>query len=225
MERTTGGFGSSPSMKFHPQLAVTRFDSHLPLLSLRPRIYVAPLPAGSIPASGRLFRQIVKPFGILASICLLLLSPSANAVSRKDTVVVTVLDSPLPSDQEQMEKFLWEKVASRQEAGNFGSMSTRAWKSRYKRFADALSHKAADQKLDSVSLRKVLDLIFAHSKGELAYLPVAAYHATMDGRAMWIVTVQWEFPLINNVPSKYYHVRVFAFDEEHLTQVGFITCG
>ncbi len=167
----------------------------------------------------------MKLFGILASICLLVFPHRANAVSRKDTVVVTVLDSPLPSDQDQMEQFLWKNVASRPEAGNFASTSTRAWKNRYKRFADALSHKAADQKLDSVSLRKVLDLIFAHSKGELAYLPVAAYHATMGDRAIWIVTVQWELPLINNVPTKYYHVRVFAFDEEGLTQVGFITCG
>jgi hypothetical protein len=31
----------------------TRFDSHLALLSLRPSVYVAPLPAGSIPASRR----------------------------------------------------------------------------------------------------------------------------------------------------------------------------
>jgi hypothetical protein len=46
MGRTAGSFGSSLSMRVHPQLAVTRFDSHLPLLSLRPRVHGAPLPRG-----------------------------------------------------------------------------------------------------------------------------------------------------------------------------------
>lgn len=124
-----------------------------------------------------------------------------------------------------MEEFLWKQVATRPEAGNFGSASTRRWKEKYKRCAATLIRKAATQNLDAVSLGEVLDLVFAHSERKLAYLPVAAYHSTMGDRPIWIVTVRLELPLINDRPTEFYHVRVFVFDESALTQVGFITCG
>jgi hypothetical protein len=167
----------------------------------------------------------MRAFGIFATICLLLLSQAAEGRSSKDTASLVILDTPLPTDPNQMEEFLWKQVATRPEAGNFPSASTSKWKAKYKRCADTLVRKAADQKLDSVSLRKVLDRVFAHSKGELAYLPVAAYHATMGDTPVWIVTVRWEYPLINDRPTEFYHVRVFVFDESALTQVGFVTCG
>jgi hypothetical protein len=53
MERTSGSFASSLSMKFHPLLAATRSDSHCPMLTLRAKVHLPPLPAGSIPASRR----------------------------------------------------------------------------------------------------------------------------------------------------------------------------
>lgn len=167
----------------------------------------------------------MKRFGIFASICLLLLSQAAEGGSGKDNVVLAVLDSPFPVDSEQMQEFLWKQVASRPEASNFSSVSTSKWKNKYRRFADTLIQKAADQKLDSVSLRKVLHLILDHSGGKIAYLPVAAYQAMKDDKPIWIVTVSWEYPLINNRYTRFYHVRVFAFDQETLTQVGYVTCG
>ena len=167
----------------------------------------------------------MRAFGILAAICLLLLSQAAEGRSSKNTAELLILDTPLPTDPNQMEEFLWKHVAIRPEAGNFPSASTSKWKEKYKRCADTLVRKAANQKLDSVSLRKVLDRVFAHSQGELAYLPVAAYHAKMGDSPVWIVTVRWEYPLINDRPTEFYHVRVFVFDESALTQVGFVTCG
>jgi len=167
----------------------------------------------------------VKPVIIFAGICSLLLAHATDGRPARKTVVVAVLDNLSPADAEQMDQFLWNQVASRKEAGNFPSASTSKWKEKYKRFADTLVDKAAEQKLDSVALRKVLDLIFDHSKGEIAYLPVAAYHTTMVDRPIWIVTVRWEYPLINRRPTQFYHVRVFAFDEQALTQVAYITCG
>lgn len=167
----------------------------------------------------------MRAFGIFASICLLLLSQAAEGRSGKDTVVLTVLDSPLPINSDQMQEFLWKQVATRPEAGNFSSASTSKWKEKYRKCAETLIRKAATQKLDSVSLRKVLDAVFAHSEGKIAYLPVAAYHATMGDKPIWIVTVRWEYPLISDRPTQFYHIRVFVFDESALTQVGFVTCG
>lgn len=168
---------------------------------------------------------MVRAFGIFISICLLLLSQAADGKSSKDTAVLAVLDTPLPIDPNQMEEFLWKQVATRPEAGNFPSVSTRKWKEKYRRCVDTLIREAATQKLDSVSLRKVLDLVLAHSEDKLAYLPVAAYHSMMGDRPIWIVTVRWEFPLISGRPTEFYHIRVFVFDESALTQVGFVTCG
>jgi hypothetical protein len=166
----------------------------------------------------------VRAFGVFASICLLLLSHAAEGGSRKDNAVLAVLDSPVPIDPNEMEEFLWKQVATRPEAGHFSSASTAKWKEKYKRFADGLVREAAAQKLDSNSLRKVLDTVFAHSEGKLAYLPVAAYHAMMSQYPVWIVTVRWELPLINGRPSEFYHIRVFVFHEDG-GQVGFVTCG
>ena len=167
----------------------------------------------------------MRAFGIFGSICLLLLAQAAEGRSGTDTAVLTVLENPVPIDPNEMEEFLWKQIATRPEAGHFSSASTSRWKDKYRRCADTLIRKAATQKLDSVSLRKVLDTVFAHSEGKLAYLPVAAYHATMGDKPIWIVTVRWEYPLINNVPTQFYHIRVFVFDESALTQVGFVTCG
>jgi len=168
---------------------------------------------------------MVNAFGIFASVCLLLLPALAAAKPGKETVVVAALDVPVPADSEQMHDFLWKQIANRPEAGNFSSASTSKWKAKYTRFAGALVAKAAEQKLDSVSLAKVLDLILAHSEGKLAYLPVAAYHAMEGDDPIWIVTVRWEYPLINNAPTQYYHIRVFAFHQKGLGQVGYVTCG
>lgn len=167
---------------------------------------------------------MVKTLVILVSFCLLLPQIAAGGRPAKDTVVVAALDDPFPVDLEEQEKFLWQ-VGSRPEAGNFASTSTRNWKDKYRKFTDELCRKAADQKLDSDSLRKVLDLVFDHSKGELAYLPVAAYHTRMNDEPVWIVAVKWEYPLINKAPTHYYHIRIFAYSETGLTQMAFVTCG
>ena len=167
----------------------------------------------------------MRAFVIFAAIGLLLLSQAAEGKSSKNTAVFAVLDTPLPVDPNQMEEFLWKQVATRPEAGNFPSASTSKWKEKFRRCADTIVRKAADQKLDSVSLRKVLNAVFAHSEGKLAYLPVGAYRTTMGDRPVWIVTVRWEYPFINDRPTEFYHVRVFVFDESALTQVGFVTCG
>ena len=52
-ERTTGSHGKEELRFMKDEIVATRPDSHCPMLTLRARVHLAPLPAGSIPASRR----------------------------------------------------------------------------------------------------------------------------------------------------------------------------
>ncbi len=82
--------------------------------------------------------------------------------------------------------------------------------------------KAVSQRLDTNSLYKALELVLKESPG-LAYLPVGAYHTTFQQEPVWILTLKWQAqgsPQAMNLE----HIRVFAFDQKSLKQVGFVTC-
>lgn len=70
--------------------------------------------------------------------------------------------------------------------------------------------------------RNALDLVLKHSKGRIAYLPVGAYQGTLDGTLIWIVTVKWEVPSMGG--DGLGHIRMFAFDQKTMKQVGYETC-
>lgn len=102
------------------------------------------------------------------------------------------------------------------------SYSSRDWKDHYASFSVELTRKAAGQGLDSESLQSALSLILKDS-GDLAYLPVGAYQASLNGRQVWVVSVKWEAVVMGDPGLS--HIRIFAFDQETLKQVGFATCG
>ena len=133
----------------------------------------------------------------------------------------------MPQEESKKEKFLWDSFANKPDEQKFNSYTTEKWKQTFEVFAAALEKKAADQKLDSVSLGKVVDLVLKDSKEKIAYLPVGAYQTTLEGKLVWIVTVKWEYPsmAMEGESVGLGHIRAFVFDQKTLKQVGFMTCG
>lgn len=156
-------------------------------------------------------------------VCLQSLSIAADKKPGSDAVVVEVLNSPLPHEESKRWNFLWDTFANKPAETQFSSYSTGKWKDNYAVFSGVLVKKAGRQKLDSVSLRKALDLVLKDSKDKIAYLPVGAYQTTLDGGLIWIITVKWELPDMGDNP-KLGHIRMFAFDQKTLKQVAFCTC-
>jgi hypothetical protein len=162
----------------------------------------------------------------LAMACVSSLVYAAAEKPAPDAVVVKVLDTPLPHEEDKRENFLWDTFANKPEERKFDSYGTDKWKDNFAVFAKTLVQKAEDQKLDSASLRKALDLVLKDSKGKIAYLPVGAYQTTLDGRLIWIVTVKWEYPTMGSSGESVGlgHIRMFAFDQKKLKRVAFCTC-
>jgi hypothetical protein len=164
---------------------------------------------------------------VIAIACIWTVTYAADEKPAPDAVVVKVLDTPLPSEKDKKDKFLWDSFANKPNEQKFNSYTTEKWKQTFEIFAAALVKKAGEQKLDSPSLQKALDLILKDSKDKIAYLPVGAYQTTLDGKLVWIVTVKWEYPSMaeEGQSVSLEHIRAFVFDQKTLKQVGFITCG
>jgi len=137
-----------------------------------------------------------------------------------DATVVKVLETPLPRAEDVRSEFLWDNFANKPDEQKFSSYTTDHWKDNYVAFAKVLVQKAYDQKLDSESLSRALALLGSDS---LPQLPVGVYQMTLEGELVWIVTVKWEF-WPKGKPSELSHIRIFAFDQKTLKQVGFVTC-
>jgi hypothetical protein len=165
----------------------------------------------------------MKTIIILAISCLPFFSYAADEKPGPDAVVVKLLDKPLPLEVDKRDKFLWVNFANKPEEEKFSSYGANKWKDNFAAFAKSLAKKADDQKFDSASLRKALDLVLKDAKDKIAYLPVGAYQTTLDGKLIWIITVKWEYPSMGKNPELG-HIRMFAFDQKILEQVGFITC-
>jgi hypothetical protein len=162
----------------------------------------------------------------LAFACGSLASFAVEEKPPPDAVVVKALHRPLPSAEDKKHEFLWNNFANQPDERKFSAYTTEKWQKTFEVFAAALVKKAQSQKLDSASLRKALDLILKNRKEDIAYLPVGAYHTTLDGKPVWIVTVKWEYPSFapKGESANLGHIRIFVFDQKTLKQVGFVTC-
>ena len=158
------------------------------------------------------------------AVCFSLSSFAAEQTPAADAVDVKVLAKPFPHEEEQRDKYLWDNFANEPAEKQFDAYGTEHWKDNFKSFASTLVNKAAGLKLDSKSLRKVLDLVLTDSDDKIAYLPVGAYQTTLDGELIWIITVKWEYPSLGK-GSGLGHTRKFAFNQKSFTKVGFVTCG
>ncbi len=144
-----------------------------------------------------------------------------------EAAIVKVIDQELPSEEDAKQKVLLNVFFDRPDEEKFESYTTENWKQLFAAFATSLTRKAVDQKLDAISLRKVLEFILADAGDQLAYLPVGAYQTTMSGSRVWIITVKWEDPSMseNGKSPTLTHIRVFVFDQKTSKLVGFTTCG
>jgi hypothetical protein len=157
------------------------------------------------------------------TVVLVLAGCSIATLPSPDGVVVKALDQRLPSEEEKEEEFLWDVFANKPNELKFESYTTEHWKQNFELFAAILVKKADDQRLDSISLRKVLNLVLKDSEDRIAYLPVGAYQMTLDGAPVWVITVKWENARTGK-RFKLMHIRIFVFNQKSLKQVGFCTC-
>jgi hypothetical protein len=150
----------------------------------------------------------------------------SKTANTPDSVVVKALKRSLPEAEKKRNEYLARKYFK--EEGKFDSYTTDNWTNNFASFATVLVQKAQDQKLDSVSLRKVLDLILERSAGKTAFLPISAYQNTLNGSLVWIVVIKWEYPswssLHDGQPVPLSHIRVYGFDQKTLKNVGFASC-
>ena len=162
----------------------------------------------------------------LAIACIASATHAAVEKPTADAVVVKVLGTPLPQAEDKKAEFLWDEFANKPDEQKFKGYTTEKWKDTFSDFATALVENAKNQKLDTISLSKVLDLILKESKDKIAYLPVGAYQTTLDGSLVWIVAVKWEYPPKDEKGENRAlgHIRMFVFDQKSLKQVGFKTC-
>jgi hypothetical protein len=143
-----------------------------------------------------------------------------------EDVVVKALHEPLPPAEDKKHSFLWNNFANKPDEEKFAVYGIDKWKETFEVFAAALVKKAAKEKLDAVSLRKILDLILKNRKDDVVYLPVGAYQTTLEGDPVWILPVKWEYPsfTVPGESGRLGHIRIFVFDQKTLKQVGFVTC-
>ena len=161
----------------------------------------------------------------------LLIAPAAFATEQPgpDDVLVQVMTAGVPHDQRERPRFLWDQFANKPQERKFIYHSrTAQWKKDFAVFADALVRKAREQSLNADALHRALDRILRESDPNVAYLPVGAYQSTLDGKPVWIVTVDWEnlSMRVGTDPEdiKMGHIRMFAYDQKSGERVGFMTC-
>lgn len=138
------------------------------------------------------------------------------------SLTVTILKKPLSCEESQLQEFLFEEFAHRSEPKEVDSYTSVNWQQNFAVFSAALVGSARAHKLNSQSLAKALDLVLKDADG-LAYLPVGAFYAHLNGRLVWIVTVKWEGVEMGR--DGLGHIRIFVFDQETLKRVAFATCG
>jgi hypothetical protein len=158
---------------------------------------------------------------LLTTLMLLCLVPVAQDTEPPppSAAILKVFDKPLPAEEQKRPRFLLD-FAERKELRQFESYTTRDWRRNYDRFAASLVQKAGEQKLDSASLRKVLDLILQGPPEPGACLPVGAYQTTLENRPIWIVVLKR-----SNAPDQAAtHFAVYAFEQRTLGRVELVQC-
>ena len=147
---------------------------------------------------------------------------SVPPLSGADRVTVETLDEPLPEREKSRHDFLWDRFANKPEERQFNNYGTENWETNFTAFSEALIKKAREKNLDATSLRQVLEKVRADAELGIAYLPIGAYQTTLAGKPVWIVVVKWEWENTNGGGMG--HIRMYAFDQTTLGQVGFSTC-
>lgn len=148
---------------------------------------------------------------------------SSESLPAAGAVFVAQLEKELPREQEAASRFLWENFATKPEAKQFRSLSTRGWKQTAREFEVALLEKAQNLKLDAVALKRCLKAVSDETSG-LAWVPVGAYLVTQEKQPIWIVVCRWESLGGAKEVQKLGHVRVFAYNTKRIRKVAFVTC-
>ncbi len=162
---------------------------------------------------------------LVAIVAASLVAIHAGAADQRpglDQTVVKMLTTALPAGETERGSFLYDSFAGKPEAEQFQIYRAEGWKTNFAAFAQALVQKADAQHLDSKSLLQALKAVREKAQDYLAYLPVGAYQSTLGSNLVWIIVVKWESI---NMPEPFLiHIRVFAFDQKTLKQVGYASC-
>ena len=153
----------------------------------------------------------------------------ADSVPGPNEVLVAQIAEPLPHDKSKREQFLWDTFANKPQEQKFIYYHPVDWKQDFATFAQTLVRKATEKSLDAASLSRALAAILKDADPEVAYLPIAAYQTTLDGKPIWIVTANWEYAswVAKARPGRIAmgHIRMFAFDQKTTELLAFMTCG
>jgi len=147
---------------------------------------------------------------------------------KPSDAIFDVFTKEFPTNEKELEGFLFYTFAPLIEDGRFRGATVEAWEERYEQFANSLIQKSESNMLDSKSLEKCLKKVLKDAK-ELneAYLPIAAYSAKKDQKPVWIIVVGWEGTDVENVPPYKLllsHIKVFVYDVTTIELVGYTTC-
>jgi hypothetical protein len=139
-------------------------------------------------------------------------------------VTVERLTLNLPSDDRAAAQTLWRSFSNQPAERKFTVVPVHDCRRVYPKYVDELVRRAANAKLESDSLQRILNAI-DQKRGSLAVLPVGAYRATQGTKAIWIVVCKWEIESAGSNPDiRLGHVRMFAYDVATIEQVAFKTC-
>ena len=136
--------------------------------------------------------------------------------------VVKVIDSTLPHEKDKRAEYLWQSFACNRDINRFNSCVTGKWEEDYEAYAAVLLRKADELHLDSLSLRKSLDIVLHDAKNDRAYLPVAAYQARIDRDPIWIIAVMWNQQSAGKISMC--HICIYAFNQNSLELMGYSSC-
>lgn len=148
----------------------------------------------------------------------------------KSDVVVGRIAEALPAKGHDLNRWLSDQFGNKPLETQFRHNSITNWETNYKAFGSELVQRARTAGLQADILGKALDTIpsigdpragFEEDQGTIAYLPVGAYSAILQGKPVWIVVVKWAAV---GISETFGHIRIYVFDQDTGKVVGFSTC-
>jgi len=168
-------------------------------------------------------------------VCLVLLCCDASYAKSSLTpeqvkdLSVQVCELVPPVEEAALVNYVRKVTVPGWKAESLSAITTADWQDTYQAASETLCTMAEQKGLDSVSLKKCLDLAYAHGEG-LAYFPVAAFWCPIEkGHGLWVLAIHWEMPRFEDENgvihyAKMRHVRSLGYDSKTFQLVGFSTC-
>ena len=150
-------------------------------------------------------------------------STGAFDMGTLSLVVVKMHPEAYPAQESLRERFLSQFMHEDRSLLLLGQLTTEGWKRKYDAFSQELVRGAAEQGLGAKALAGILQDIQVKRAGG-ACVPVRAYQTALNGEPVWIIVLLWETEYEGQPPQPMGHICVYAFTQQPLRQVGYVTC-